>query len=420
MAITIEQDFNDYSPAYNELNTVASSTNVGEIDFKFIFDLYIEGVANFVRFKVAPEPQTGNNYGIKNFGNIIESYVKSYILKDNTLLTGGFQFMDEGIKKFHVNYGEEYRATANDPIVVYPDLTVGTDKYAWNSALPFNEWVEYSFGDYNLSAGNGQWLTTQKTFNTALLDVGYNGVIASLDTDIEYLQVKTYDSAGVLIDTYNIQNLLSTGVTGSKYLSVITAPKNLNNVTSGLVLGSQPIIDTAVSSYTCQILDGALSGVSDLLTFTMKEQCNYPIRRLHFQNKLGAFNVFNFDLVSKKAVNIDKKSYKFNPTRIDSSGQLNYDQSDRTNINYHIKSTDQYELNANWISEEESVWLEELFTSPEIYLEEIIDPVKNTIKLIAVSEIQSNTYQIKTTKVDKLFNVNLIITLSNNNYRQRR
>ena len=415
MAITIEQDLAEYAPAYNDLNVVVSSNNVGEIDFKYVFDLYIEGVANYIRFKVAPEPITANNYGIKNFVNMLEPYVEAYILKDDTLLSGGFQFMDGGIKQYHIQYGEEYRLTANDPIVVYPDLTIGANKYIWNASLPYNEYVEFNFNNYK-----DIWLTTQKTFNVGLNNVGYNGIITDTDIDLEYLEVKTYDSSAVLIDTYQIQNLLSTGVTGSKYLSVITAPKNLNAVTSGLVLGSQPIVDSAVAYYTCQILDGALSGVSDLLTFTIDEGCSYPRRRLHFQNKLGAFNAFNFDLVSKESVNIKKKSYKFNPNRIDASGQLSYDKSDRTNVNYHIKSSNQIQLNANYITEEQSIWLEELFTSPEIYLEEETNNGKVIINLIAVSEIQGNTYQIKTDRVDNLYNVDLIITLSNDNYRQRR
>ena len=415
MAITIEQDLEEYAPAYNDLNVVVSSSNDGEIDFKFVFDLYIDGVIGYTRFKVVPEPQTGQNYGIKNFVNIIEAYVSSYILKDDTTLTGGFQFMDEGIKKYHINYGEEYRLTANDPIVVYPDLTVGTDKYVWNASLSYNEYVEYNFSNYK-----DIWLTTQKTFNVGLNNVGYNGIITDTDLDLEYLEVKTYDSSAVLIDTYQIQNLLSTGVTGSKYLSVITAPKNLNAVTTGLTLGSQPIVDSSVAYYTCQILDSALSGVSDLLTFTIDEGCSYPRRRLHFQNKYGAFNAFNFDLVSKESVNIKKKSYKFNPDRINASGELSYEKSDRTNINYHIKSSNQIQLNADYITEEQSIWLEELFTSPEIYLEEETNNGKVIINLIAVAEIQSNVYQIKTDRVDNLYNVDLIITLSNDNYRQRR
>ena len=36
---------------------------------------------------------------------MLEAYVEAYILKDNTLLTGGFQFMDKGIK--HIIFNTE-------------------------------------------------------------------------------------------------------------------------------------------------------------------------------------------------------------------------------------------------------------------------------------------------------------------------
>ena len=55
-------------------------------------------------------------------------------------------------------------------------------------------------------------------------------------------------------------------------MSVVTAPKNLNNVSSGLVLGSQPIVDSAVAYYTCQILDAGLSGVVIYLLLTFKRR----------------------------------------------------------------------------------------------------------------------------------------------------
>jgi len=414
--IQIKTDLKDYAPAYNELTVVVredDNPTRGYPDFKYIFDLYIEGVADFVRFKVSPSPT--NDLGIKSFGNILESYVQSYILKDDTLLTGGFQFMDQGIKRYHIEYGNEYRLTASDPIVQYPSLVVGGNKYIWNASLPYNEWLDLNFNNVK-----DNWLTTQFSGDVSINNVGYAGVISDTDTNIEYIEVKTYDSSNVLIDTYRIQNLLSTGVTGSKYMSLITGPKNLNSVTSGLTLGVQPIIDSAVASYTLEVLDGALASVSDLLTFTMKEQCNYPIKRLHFQNKWGAFDTFNFDLVSKESVNIQKKSYKFNPNRVNANGDLSFDKSDRTNINYHVKSTNQMQLNADWITEEQSAWLEELFTSPEIYLEEFINDGKGIVNLISVAEIQSNKYEIKTDKVERLFNIDLIITFSNDNYRQRR
>ena len=98
---------------------------------------------------------------------------------------------------------------------------------------------------------------------------------------------------------------------------------------------------------------------------------------------------------------------------------MSYDTADRTNVNYNIKSTNQIELNANWITENQSKWLEELFTSPEIYIESVINN-KGDKGLISVSEIQSNIYPIKTQKADGLFNIDLVLTLSNNNYRQRK
>lgn len=417
--LQIKDDIAIYLPAYNEINVVVredDNTTRGYPDFKYIFDLYIDGVVGFTRFKVSPEPVTAQEYGIKSFGNMLESYVNSYLLKDDSLLSGGFQFMDGGIKKYHIEYGNEYRLTVNDPIVQYPSLVVGADKFIWNASLPYNEWLGLNFTNVK-----NEWLTSQLTNDVSINNVGYSGMISDIDTDMEYLEVKTYDSSGVLIDTYQIQNLLSTGVvTASKYLSITTAPKNLNNITSGLVLGSQPIIDSSVAYYNCQILDPAFSSISDLLTFTIKEQCNYPIRRLHFQNKWGAFDTFNFDLVSKESVNIQKKSYKFNPNRVTAGGILEFDQSDRTNVNYHVKSTNEIVLNADWITEEQSVWLEELFTSPEIYLEEVTTGGKIINKLIAVAEIQSNKYAIKTDKVDTLYNIDLVITLSNDNYRQRK
>lgn len=414
--IQIKTDLKDYAPAYNELTVVVredDNPTRAYPDFKYIFDLYIEGVIGFTRFKVSPSPT--NDLGIKSFGNILESYVQSYILKDDTLLTGGFQFMDQGIKRYHIEYGNEYRLTTADPIVQYPSLVIGGNKYIWNASLPYNEWLGLNFNNVK-----NNWLTTQFSGDVAINNVGYAGVISDTDTNIEYIEVKTYDSSNVLINTFQIQNLLSTGVTGSKYMSLITGPKNLNSVTFGLVLGVQPIIDSLVAYYTLDVLDGALASVSDLLTFTMKEQCNYPIKRLHFQNKWGAFDTFNFDLVSKESVNIQKKSYKFNPNRVNANGDLSFDKSDRTNINYHVKSSNQMQLNADWITEEQSAWLEELFTSPEIYLEEFIDDGKGIVNLISVAEIQSNKYEIKTDKVERLFNIDLIITFSNDNYRQRR
>lgn len=417
-SITILTDLEDYAPVYNDMAVTVTSTNRLSPSFRYIFDVYITGVASFKRFKIDPEPLSGQELGIFDVHRVIEAYVKSYILTiDPAGFTGAFTPMLESITEYQIKYGEEYRLTINDPIVEYPDDVIGTTKYAYESSLPFDEWVDFDFDDIDLTV-NGQWLTTNKDLNRIDYDtVGYSGVISSDETIPEYLEIKTYDSAGVLIGTWQAQNL-NPVVYQSKMLLVSTGTFNLNQITSGLTLGAQPIIAGTEASYTLQVLDAGFVAVTGLLTYTIEEQCNYPLQRLMFENKYGAFDSFTFNLISRVTNNIQRKSFKFNPTLVDGSGNLLYNHANRTNVDYLIKSSKEISLNADWITEEENVWLQELVESPEIYLQGITS--KGVHQLYSVKGIKTNSYPIKTQKVDGLFNVDVIITLSNENYRQRK
>lgn len=414
--VTIVTDFSEYTPAYNPIEVVVSSNRSGNDSFRYIFYLKILGQPDIV-FKVNPEPVTGNRFGVKDFHKIIESKVKAYIPSNPDLSPFGMTQMDGGIIQYNIEYGEEYEV--GGVLTENPDGApiVGATKYSWEASLPYNEFVDYNFNDYDLDL-SGDFLTSIKTNYITRNQSGYSGVITSAPTDIDFIQIKTYDVNDVLIDTYRAVNPTNPISYGTRFLNIHTGSWNLNEITV-LALGSQPVIDDAVFRYTVTLTDGAFNDLTSELEFIIKEQCNYPITRLLFENKLGAFDAFNFDLVRRDSVNIEKKSFKFTPNRLDGAGGLNYNTADRTNVNYNIKSTNQIELNANWITEEQSAWLEELFTSPEIYIETIIND-KGDKGLISVSEIQSNIYPIKTQKVDGLFNIDLVLTLSNNNYRQRK
>ena len=414
--ISIKTDLKDYSPVYNNMEVSVESIKKFFPSFRYIFDLYITGVAGFVRFKVDPEPSGA--FGIFDFHREIEEHVKAYILTlDPAGFTGGFTQMEDSIVEFQIKYGEEFRLTVNDPIVEYPDDLIGTTKYAYESSLPYDEWVDFDFDDIDLNV-NGQWLTTNKDLNRIAFDaVGYSGVITSDDTVPEYLEIKTYDSAGLLLGTWRAQNILPSTFQG-KMLLIPVGTFNLNQITTGLVLGAQPIIISTVASYTLQVLDAAFASVTGLLTYTIEEECEYPLQRLLFENKFGAFDGFTFNLISRVTNTIQRKSFKFNPTRIDGAGTILHNHADRTNVDYLIKSSKEIVLNADWITEEESIWLQELIESPEIYLDGLTS--KGIHQLYSFKGIKTNIYPIKTKKVDKLFNIDIIITFSNENYRQRK
>lgn len=413
MAITILTDVEDYAPVYNDIVVVADSTNKLNTSFRYIFDVYITGVASFTRFKVDGEPSLA--YGVFDFHRLLEQYVKSFILTINPVgFTGGFTPMNGSIVEYQIKYGEEYDVAG--VITEFPDLLVGGLKYAYESSLPFDEWVDFSFSDIDLSV-SGQWLTSNLDNKIDFDTVGYSGVISSDETIPEYLEIKTYDSAGVLIGTWQAQNLAPVTYL-ARMMLVATGTFSLNQITSGLTLGVQPIITPTVASYTLQILDPTFVAVTPLLNFEIQEECEYPLQRLMFENKWGAFDGFTFDLISKTNNTIQRKSFKYNPTLIDGAGVLQYNHGNRTNVDYLIKSSKEIVLNANWITEQQSIWLQEMVESPEVYLQGVTSKGDQT--LYAVKGIKANSYPIKTNKVDKLFNIDVVITLSNENYRQRK
>ena len=67
---------------------------------------------------------------------------------------------------------------------------------------------------------------------------------------------------------------------------------------------------------------------------------------------------------------------------------------------------------SDWISEEESNWLLELFSSPEIYLQE-------GNELTAVAKIKATNYTKKKVVRDKLFKIDVELELGYDDYRQR-
>ena len=81
MAITILDTPAAYSSMNDDLWYVASSTNSGTTNFKFIVDVYVDG-ALVGRSKVFPSPS--GSYGVYNASPIVRSYVTNYFEPSGT------------------------------------------------------------------------------------------------------------------------------------------------------------------------------------------------------------------------------------------------------------------------------------------------------------------------------------------------
>jgi len=77
MAITIQSSPAPYSSMHDDLWFVSSSTNTGELAFKFVYDVYVNG-SQVSRTKVYPSPSAEGSYGVFNASPMVRSYVTNY------------------------------------------------------------------------------------------------------------------------------------------------------------------------------------------------------------------------------------------------------------------------------------------------------------------------------------------------------
>ena len=140
MAITVNSVPATYPSMHEDLWFVASSTNVGVTNFKFVYDVYING-AQVSRNKIFPSPSAEGSYGVFNASPMVRAYVTNYFEPSgNTVLMAS----NDKIKvDYQVRIGEEVSGT------VTPNLASGSYS-AYNYYAPL-------FGIYSQKTAKFRW-----------------------------------------------------------------------------------------------------------------------------------------------------------------------------------------------------------------------------------------------------------------------
>lgn len=421
MAIVIKTDTNLFSPVYNKMEVAIfqNGLTISSPDYRYIFDINIvlpDGTTETIRTKVSPDPT--QQFGVQDLSGHIEKYVKEEIVPNND--TKSFRRTDNGIVKYYVEYGEEYRLTINDPIVEYPNQLTGSNKYAFGGSFEWHRWIDFTnnaeYLNYLFDTNNqGEFLTNYKTPKVTINDLGWHWFLTETPTQVDYMEVKTYNSLGGLISTFQIDKTITGSDDQDRLQSIPTAPQSLNNVTDPFILGSQPVITSAVSSYTIQCFESGGTNVGEMLTFTIQQQCFYEIYRIHFENEYGAFDSFNFTKNSKRSSEGERKSFTTNKPNLDSSG-INYYHSEEKKVDYYGKFSNKVNLVSDFLTETENNWLKEMVFSNKAYLE---FETSQGVRDFKPCKILSTSWSEKKTAIDKLFILEAEIELTDN-FRQRR
>ena len=421
MAITaVENIPQQYRTVYNPIEYVLTSDETAEPRFKYVIEVY-DGGTLLGTLKVPADP---NDYGRTDIHGICESYLTTNLGTIGG--TTGFTGNAESWLEFTVKFGEEFETGGAVVVTMY--AAFNQDIIVFNGCLPNYRgsdlnFVDYQatnyFQNYTVNANTRKFQTNMpkgvRPFNndTQKVELADEGWLYFLydhsGNPVNKAEITTYNGAS-LVGTFEITN----AITADKTLKIPSAPNTLNTVT--LSSGVQPVIPTSgVDSYQIQLLDSAPAAASEVFYFQISSECRYEVKRLEFLNALGGFDCFNFTKVSSISETVERKYYKQNADNLittgGSAGEIDYTLSDREKTQYYTKGTPKMKLTSDWISVDTFNWLVELIESPEIYL-------YDNGSRIAVQNIEGD-WQQKSTAVDDVFNLEVNLEFSMDNYRQR-
>ena len=179
-----------------------------------------------------------------------------------------------------------------------------------------------------------------------------------------------------------------------------------------MLFRSLPIIAASVVSYKLTPLDNSNNSVGAGVIYNVRNNnCKYSNYRLHFLNKYGGFDSVNFNMISRETEMIERQKYK----RVYGSNVSNvwsYAKSDAMETVFDVKGKQRIKINTDWLTQTQSIWLEELLTSPVIYHD--ID--LTTMEQISLNDMQ---YEVKRKPADKLIQLQIEFEYGYNKKRQR-
>jgi hypothetical protein len=358
-----------YPSLQDDLWHVAGSDNSGQTDMKYVFDLFIDGEQKS-RVKVFPEPGTGLGYF--NAGPLVRNYVTyEWFTPSASVYAVEPSASGEVSQYYDIRYGEEITGTTD------LNLVSGTTR-AFNYVPPLFARRQTTIGSkLNKYLTNRPLQTNAKIHSLAAEIYQGNDIYVGFYTDASGLTmtVRTYDMSNSLVDTAVDDSYAL--VNGFVQLNISSAAIN-NRLADTL---TEPEFITSNHKYYEVEFEGKV--------FRVYIVCpgRYDWIPLHFMNHWGVFDTAIFSLASKKIMDVERKGFtrrdhEFNGSSVDyyNTFSTNKNRYRESRINYGAKANHIMKLTMDPPTDAEYEWLNELISSPQIYMQDGLNYYPVTIK----------------------------------------
>jgi hypothetical protein len=328
----------------DDLWHIATSSNSGQTDFKYVYDVYYNG-QQLIRSKVFSDPLNGKGY-----------FNASQVVR-NEITFDWFQPVANNSKSF-IN-----QPSISGQIGLTYQVSVGED---------FSGITTLNLASGNTTAYNYIPSVFKRRQQTLISNNWYSNrpkIINAKITDKILIGYKGTGTLNLYFEAYGENNnLLSSGYGNNTYSSNGYVQMDIGASAINQTIGSNDI-NSFVKYYKVRIENGINSSFIQVNLL-----CNnkYDSINLHFMNAWGMFDTASFNLVSKLSMDLERKTYSKRDYSFNGNSVKYYDSNNvynESSINYGSKIDWKYKLTMNYPTDAEYQWLNELIISPQIYAE---------------------------------------------------
>ena len=407
MAITIDDQPYEYTPIGQRLMVVASSTNVANAGFRFVFD--------FGSFQVNVQPNASNK-GILDLAPIFREQLQhkanahliaendveyssvaniSCTIKEGWLVDGVFTVSGSGTADINDVFAFLAEYQVADGYRPEPSIRYSLDriqKYLMSERTKdTHKWIE----------APARGLSEQYVYiPTRLSDYGVlyaPSATALLElNDFDIAVVTTYDDSDTLVET------IALAMSDANNVVNYFCANPMNLVANGMDF-------TDVKYYTIQIGKETAFPVYSARSrvycfYIVPNDCKFDNVRLGWANTCGGVDYFNFTKKSELSYNYDRKQYQKVVGTYNAS-TFNFNTYDRGKTDRYVTTTKGLQINSDWVSVGEFQLLQTLCRSNDVYI--INDDGTQTPVLV-----DTQNFVIKDERYSKLYNVTLNLKYS--------
>lgn len=419
---TMQGNAQSLAPAYSDIVIYAEGIPQNIIDTGFNVKYQCRVAINGVLVVVLKAPVDSNGKAIFRISSILQDYTETdksgydvdlvySRFNGNTMQNSNHAIHQ--IDKYARNRnnlnnciclgGYEYSTTSSGTIIEALSLSSDVNFNFFNSVLQHKAgYSTEDFSDYLLTSTSKSFLsklpnTSQKIQLGQYHTVSFLNGKHYLDSEVTSVKIERFDSNNSSLGVVTINNTEANG--GAPFGSVITGNfvTQTSNTEEGLLYfgcGTANIANLGyylanVAYYTVAAYNDTTRVSKEYRFDIVDADCKgFETIRLAFLNSLGAWDYYNFTKKSIRKTQINKTAIKQNygTTPFQSTTYfgdvLNYDYYNQGTYDggtraFNVNAIETIEANTDFITEDEAAILEELFLSPDVYMQtgDVFEPV---------------------------------------------